>query len=85
MLCCLLLRNINDNNHFLFFGQFNEIEGINNQTGMRLDISCAQLFISTAFYIIAVLTLVSRSVIITGQFNIGVNDNLSNCKHMEST
>lgn len=35
--------------------------------------------------IIAVLTLVNRSVIITGQFNIGADDNLSKCKHMKSS
>lgn len=35
--------------------------------------------------IIAVLTLVNRSVIITGRFNIGADDNLSNCKHMKSS
>lgn len=35
--------------------------------------------------IITVLTLVNRSVIIAGQFNIGADDNLSNCKHMKSS
>lgn len=35
--------------------------------------------------IIAVLTLVNRSVIITSQFNIGADDNLSNRKHMKSS
>lgn len=37
------------------------------------------------FMIIAVLTLVNRSVIIAGQLNIGADDNLSNCKHMKSS
>lgn len=35
--------------------------------------------------IIAVLTLVNRSVIIASQFNIGADDNLSNRKHMKSS
>lgn len=35
--------------------------------------------------IIAVLTLVNRSVIIPDQFNIGADDNLSNSKHMKSS
>lgn len=36
--------------------------------------------------IIALLTLVNRSVIIiAGQFNIGADDNISNCKHMKSS
>lgn len=37
------------------------------------------------FMIFAILTFVNRSAIITGQFNIGADDNLSNCKHTKSS
>lgn len=50
--------------------------------------SCAWPFFFSfllLFIFIAVLILVNRSVIITGQFNIGADDNLSNCKHMKSS
>lgn len=63
----------------------NETEGVNNKMvqGFTFPVRC--FLFSLPFMIIVVLTLANRSVIITGQFNISADDNLSNRKHMKSS
>lgn len=64
---------------------FNETEGVNNKVapGLTFPVHCF-LFPQTSM-ITVVLTLVNRSAITAGQFNISADNNLSNCKHMKSS
>lgn len=51
---------------------------------MAVHFLCLVFHFHYFFIIITILTLVNRSVITTGQFNIGADDNLLNCKYMKS-
>lgn len=64
---------------------FNETEGVNNKEAQGFTFPVPCFLFPAPFMIIAVLTLVNRSVIITGQLSIGADNSLSNCKHMKSS
>lgn len=64
----------------------NDTKGINNKKkALGFTFPVLRFSFPLLFMISAVLTLVNRSVIITAQFNIGADDNLSNCKHTKSS